>query len=574
MKKVLYSIFWIMVLIGFSRICEAQNLYQPPLVNPNAKLSGLTTEAVIDLHGSTYYLSFSLDSPATALPSVSYYFSRVDLHTGVLLKTVLLLSDTAFNEDESFQPSGLAYCVNAAGTGFNFFTLADADSSQKYGSNSSLWRYPKSIGFFQLDTSLTETVNRKKILDRQPFSRYAFWVAGNAMRLSQSTCVFMYVVRDTLLDNSGFSISYATKVLMVDDTGKVISDKFLGYEPTGTDTYFPDHGADYICKLPQPDYYGTRVLFQDSIFAGPVQRMMLLDSNLNMYDTVDCQDARPFEQPMPGKSRISFMGISTTFFCLPSGSLCCYSIGEYYDSLYRDSTYDYYALAKGSLRPGYNATALYFPPKANGGDHFHSASEAFPSALYNSTDNRIYSFSATETYPAPPYYCMNGQPNLGQLACVDTNLQEQWVKYVHAKPGYCVQTFGVYQPQDKPGVIISGRVFKLDAPGNDSLWENFIYYVDSNTTNLGVNEPNNPLVITNQFSLYPNPVQSELTIENILGSAYEYAVTSMAGSVVARGTASGTKTRLNVASLASGLYHIRIFDTKTKQVYTLRFLRP
>ncbi|MBS1629961.1 MAG: T9SS type A sorting domain-containing protein, partial [Bacteroidetes bacterium] len=85
---------------------------------------------------------------------------------------------------------------------------------------------------------------------------------------------------------------------------------------------------------------------------------------------------------------------------------------------------------------------------------------------------------------------------------------------------------------------------------------------------------NSPLVIANQFSLYPNPASSELVIENVLGSAYEYAVTDMAGSVVERGTAQGIKTRLNVAQLASGIYNIRIFDTKTKQACTLRFLRP
>lgn len=551
---------------------SAQNLYQP-VRNPNAALSGLSTEAVIELHNSIYYLTISLDSPAAAAPSVSYYFSRVDARTGTLQKTVLLLSDTVFNGNESFQPSALSYCVNATGTCFNFFTLADADSSQKYWFYSSFWRYPKSVGFFQLDTGLTETVPRKKILDRQPFSRYALWYAGPVTRISETACAFMYIARDTLLDNSGFNVSGAAKVLIIDDTGKVLSDKFLGYEPIGTGTYFPDHFSEYLYKLPPPDFFGARVSFQDSIFEGQGPKLMLLDSNLDMYDTVDCPDARPFERAMPGKKNVSFMGLATTFFCLPSGSLCCYSIGEYTDSLHRDSTYDYYALAKGSLRPGYNATALYFPPKANGGDHFHSASEAFPGALYNAFDNLIYSFSATEAYPAPPYYCMNGQPNLGQLVCVDTNLQEQWVKYVHAKPGYCVQTFGVYQPQGRPGVIISGRIFKLDAPGSDSLWEDFIYYVDS-TTQLGLHDPDNPLVITNQFSLYPNPAQSELVIENALGSAYEYVVMSMTGSVVARGKGHGTKTMLHVASLASGIYNIHMFEASTKRVFTLRFLRP
>ncbi|MBS1629317.1 MAG: hypothetical protein JST27_04580, partial [Bacteroidetes bacterium] len=366
-------------------------------------------------------MTISFDSPAASLPMVNYYFSRVDAKSGQLLKTVLLLSDTTFNASENNQTTALSYCINTARNGFNFFILADADSSQDYRFYSSLWQYPKSVGFFQLDTGLLVTIPKKDIVNRQPFSRYAFWYTGPSMQISESACAFMYVVRDTLLDNSLFNVSAATKVLIVDDTGKVIGDKFLGYEPTGTGTYFPNHFCEYLYKVPPPNYFCVRVGFQDSIFAGQLPKLLLLDSNLNMYDTVDCPDARPFEQPMPGKKNIVFMGLATTFFPLPTGSLCSYSMGEYTDSLHRDSTYDYYALAKGSLRPGYNPAALYFPPKANAGDYFHSAGLSFPSALYNSFDNRIYSFSATETYPVPPFqYCMNGQPNLGQLVCVDT----------------------------------------------------------------------------------------------------------------------------------------------------------
>ncbi len=87
-----------------------------------------------------------------------------------------------------------------------------------------------------------------------------------------------------------------------------------------------------------------------------------------------------------------------------------------------------------------------------------------------------------------------------------------------------------------------------------------------------MDDPKNPLVITDQFSLYPNPAQSELVIQNALGTAYEYVVTSMAGSVVARGKADGTTTTLHVASLASGIYNIRIFEPGSKRVSTLRFL--
>lgn len=381
----------------------------------------------------------------------------------------------------------------------------------------------------------------------------------------------MYAVRDTLLDNSGLSLSYAIKFLIVDDTGKVISDKFLGYEPTGSDSYFPDHLSEYLYKLPAPDFYGARILFEDSIFKGQDSRLMLLDSNLNMYDTVDCSDARPFMKSVPGKMRVSFMGISTTFFCLPTGSLCCYSVGGYADSVQRDSIYNFYALAKGSLRPGYNATSIYFPPKSNDGDHFHCAT-GFPCALYNAFDNCIYSFSSTESYFVPMYYCMNGQPNLGQLVCVDTNLQEQWVKYVHAKPGYCVQTFGVYQPQGKPGVIISGNVFKLDEPGDRSQWDCFIYYVDS-STQLGLNDPKSPLIISNAFSLYPNPAQSEVVIANARGGSFNYVVTDAAGRAIMRGQGSGSKTMLQVASLASGIYYIRIIEATTRQSFGLKFLK-
>jgi hypothetical protein len=48
----------------------------------------------------------------------------------------------------------------------------------------------------------------------------------------------------------------------------------------------------------------------------------------------------------------------------------------------------------------------------------------------------------------------------------------------------------------------------------------------------------------------------------------------MTGSVVARGKGHGTKTMLHVASLASGIYNIRVFDASSKRAFTLRFVRP
>ncbi|MBS1630380.1 MAG: hypothetical protein JST27_10010, partial [Bacteroidetes bacterium] len=409
----MFRFFFILSIIcSLAFQASAHNLFIP------ANNANLVKYPVIELHGSIYYLSVRLDSPAASLPYVSYYFSRVDLISGVLQRTVQIFCDTAFSNDEIYQSNAVSYCVDSNGRGFNFFVISDDDSSSKFRLFSLLWQYPKSIRFFQVDTSLTLKIPHKKIVERQAHSRYKIWGgAGFSQSLNSNKHVFSYTVSDTIT-NISTPNSSAEKLLIVDDTGKVIEDKFLGFEPTGVGSTFPNHSSGFMGRI-NGGFFVSRVLFQDSIFSSQGFKLIVVDTNLNLIDTADSPTLTPVDNSVSRKIDAAFMQLSSIFFSLPSGTIACYSSGAYSDSV-TDSIYRYYALAKGSLHPGYHITTLYFPPKASGQDYEHSAHEGFPGALYNPSDNRIYSFSATETRQFFPEYCMNGQPNLGQLVCVDT----------------------------------------------------------------------------------------------------------------------------------------------------------
>jgi hypothetical protein len=121
------------------------------------------------------------------------------------------------------------------------------------------------------------------------------------------------------------------------------------------------------------------------------------------------------------------------------------------------------------------------------------------------------------------------------------------------------------------GVIVTGWEANLADPNNQSLFRPFIYFVDSNTS-LGVNNPESPVMITDQFTLYPNPATAQVFIENVLGTGYSYSIINSTGKAIASGKGQGIKTNVAVGNFPPGVYLVRIQSAGNKS-FSLRFLK-
>ena len=70
--------------------------------------------------------------------------------------------------------------------------------------------------------------------------------------------------------------------------------------------------------------------------------------------------------------------------------------------------------------------------------------------------------------------------------------------------------------------------------------------------------------------IYPNPVSNELTIHVVNATPFKYVVYSALGEVVARGNSNSSFERLNVSSMAHGVYTLQVMQDNGLQ--TLKFI--
>ncbi len=73
------------------------------------------------------------------------------------------------------------------------------------------------------------------------------------------------------------------------------------------------------------------------------------------------------------------------------------------------------------------------------------------------------------------------------------------------------------------------------------------------------------LAIFLTFSLYPNPVSEDLTINFNGVSNEEYSIIDNFGSVVKRGVLENMSTEISVSELSAGLYYFKIGGTKPRK---------
>jgi hypothetical protein len=504
----------------------------------------------VEAGNHVYFLSLRSDTLLSGVAVVSYYMSSVDKRSGTLLKSVSILKDTAFNPYEEFQTLAVSYRYK--NSKLNFFLVTDVDNHNNTSSN--VLKYPKTISFLQLDTNLNTVVAQKPLVGFTQPSRYTFKDVDHC-RESSNGLVFCYAVRDTFITDGLITKANAEKVLAVDDTGKLLSDQFLAYEPQALGPIFQDHDViDGIQAVPGGNW-SAMVDFKDSFLAGKMYTLLMLDSNFHISDTFSHPGDIEYG-PMPGKSRAQLTTYRVNLFYLPTGSLIRSSLGFFVDSA-DNMWYGYYAIGKGDAATRYVPDQIYFPPKSDSIDHSHNSNYGISGATYSRYDNSIYAFTSTGS-DAPNFrYCVDGFPNAGQIVCIDTNLHQRWFKCLRPKAGYCIQSLSVVPPDGRKGILITGRAFRISDPNNASYWEPFIYYVDS-STRLGINDPRSPITISDHFAIYPNPASTTLTIDNMVGDRFDYSITNALGQVVASGNSADTKTLLSVASYASGVYMLRL----------------
>jgi hypothetical protein len=77
--------------------------------------------------------------------------------------------------------------------------------------------------------------------------------------------------------------------------------------------------------------------------------------------------------------------------------------------------------------------------------------------------------------------CGAGHLNLGQFTCLDTSLNERWIRYVCPHPGYCIRSLSIFQPDQRSGAHVTGFQTNSATPNDRSLWPPFIYHIDSST---------------------------------------------------------------------------------------------
>jgi len=116
------------------------------------------------------------------------------------------------------------------------------------------------------------------------------------------------------------------------------------------------------------------------------------------------------------------------------------------------------------------------------------------------------------------------------------------------------------------GVLVTGTV--LDYSNEDSLKiHGFLLLYHPTREDLG---EKNQLRITNyELRAYPNPTKNQLQITNceLRNGAAEYSIYSVAGQKVMHGTLQDETTVINIASLAKGMYYLRVAEK------TVRFVK-
>lgn len=108
------------------------------------------------------------------------------------------------------------------------------------------------------------------------------------------------------------------------------------------------------------------------------------------------------------------------------------------------------------------------------------------------------------------------------------------------------------------------------ACSGNNRFDNFSIDADSFNVSLGTNQLNN---IAPYYSLFPNPVSNQLSINSNLEGVKSVIITNMVGQTVISEMNDGKNFTVNTSSLVSGVYYVSVNDKNTGNVTTLKFIK-
>jgi hypothetical protein len=113
------------------------------------------------------------------------------------------------------------------------------------------------------------------------------------------------------------------------------------------------------------------------------------------------------------------------------------------------------------------------------------------------------------------------------------------------------------------GVVQAGNTGP--GSGHNTISETVVTYNPSNGLDIQY--------ATDAFTIYPNPAHTDiLVLQNETTGKADYLIVDLNGNVLLQGALEGSETRLNVSSIAKGIYLIRISDA-TGSLYQTKFVK-
>ena len=87
--------------------------------------------------------------------------------------------------------------------------------------------------------------------------------------------------------------------------------------------------------------------------------------------------------------------------------------------------------------------------------------------------------------------------------------------------------------------------------------------------------PNNQNVVTNEFSLYPNPATDKLyvNLKDTSTEIYYVTIATVEGRIVMMLPQPEWQNGIDISSLASGVYTFQMMDKHTKSITTKKFIK-
>lgn len=156
--------------------------------------------------------------------------------------------------------------------------------------------------------------------------------------------------------------------------------------------------------------------------------------------------------------------------------------------------------------------------------------------------------------------------NIDDINTNDSSTVEYYV-YTNGDNGVQIEHFKIINGGHTwPGSAFEiGPVTNKDINASEEIWKFFSKYDIDGAEQLSVNEFNEGTLTVN---IYPNPTSNYLTINTIFSEPIPYSLYSVSGNVISTGEIDTIDQKINMTSLASGIYFLTIKNSSYKILKT------